>query len=137
MSGERRSGEHRDREAREAVQTSSPLRVLVVDDNADAASMLSMLVELQGHTTASAHSGPEALHVADRFHPDVVLLDIGLPGLDGYHIARELRRRPGGGGLVLAALTGWSSDEDKRRTREAGFDLHLTKPVDLAEIQGR
>jgi CheY-like chemotaxis protein len=112
----------------------TPLRVLVVDDNADAATMLSMLVGLQGHTAASAHSGPEALRVAAAFRPDVVLLDIGLPGFDGYHTARELRQRPGGGGLVLAALTGWSSDQDKRRAREAGFDRHLTKPVDPADI---
>jgi CheY-like chemotaxis protein len=112
----------------------TPLRVLVVDDNADAATMLSILVELQGHTTASAHSGPEALSVAAAFRPDVVLLDIGLPGFDGCHTARELRQRPGGSGLMLAALTGWSSDEDRRRTREAGFDRHLTKPVDPADI---
>jgi signal transduction histidine kinase/ActR/RegA family two-component response regulator len=106
------------------------LRVLVVDDNADAVEMLSMLVELQGHTTGRAHSGPEALEMAETFRPDVVFLDIGLPGMDGYQVARELRHRVSGGSLLLIALTGWGSDEDQQRSREAGFDHHLTKPAD-------
>ena len=112
-----------------------PLRVLIVDDNVDAVEMLAMLVELQGHTTASAHNGVQAVSVADAFQPDVIFLDIGLPGLDGYQVAREIRQRPVGAHVLLVALTGWGSAEDKDRTQRAGFDLHFTKPVEPEAVE--
>ncbi|HXG87481.1 MAG TPA: ATP-binding protein [Vicinamibacterales bacterium] len=112
-----------------------PLRVLIVDDNVDAVEMLAMLVELQGHTTASAHNGVQAVSVADAFQPDVIFLDIGLPGLDGYQVAREIRQRPVGAHVLLVALTGWGSAEDKNRTQRAGFDLHFTKPVEPEAVE--
>ncbi len=111
------------------------LRVLVVDDNADSVSMLSMLIDLKGHTTATAQSGQEALEVAAEFRPDVVILDIGLPGMDGYQVASALRQRPDSAQTLLVALTGWGSAEDKQRTRDAGFDHHFTKPVDPQALE--
>ncbi len=110
-------------------------RVLVVDDNADSVAMLTMLLEMKGHVTAMAQSGPEALEKAESFRPDVVVLDIGLPGMDGYEVAGRLRQRPGGQGMTLVALTGWGSDEDRQRTREAGFNHHFTKPVDPEALE--
>jgi signal transduction histidine kinase/ActR/RegA family two-component response regulator len=110
-------------------------RVLVVDDNKDAAKSLSILLELRGHETAVAHDGLEAVQATATFRPDVVLLDIGLPKLDGYGAARHIRQRPWGKTMPLVALTGWGQDEDKRRAMEAGFDHHLTKPVDPADLE--
>jgi CheY-like chemotaxis protein len=114
----------------------APLRVLVVDDNVDAADSLGVMLELHGHAVAVAHGGPAALEVAGRFAPDVVLLDIGMPGMNGYEVAERLRRDEAGDGrrLLLVALTGWGADEDKRRAMAAGFDHHLTKPVDPAGL---
>ncbi|MGH7858871.1 MAG: ATP-binding protein [Candidatus Binatia bacterium] len=105
------------------------LRVLVVDDNLDAAESLSAVLELAGHRVEAAHDGPGALETAKRFQPDVVLLDIGLPGMDGYEVARELRRLRLPAKPLLVALTGYGQDEDRRLAREAGFDQHWTKPV--------
>ena len=84
---------------------------------------------------AVAHDGPAALRAAEAERPQVALLDIGLPGMDGYELARQLRSQPGWGRLVLVALTGWGQDEDRRRSQEAGFDHHLAKPVELAALQ--
>ncbi len=112
------------------------LRVLVVDDNADAAESLAMLLRLWGHDVAVAQDGPAALRTAAARPPEVALLDIGLPGMDGYELARLLRQQPGPGRAVLVALTGWGQEEDRRRAREAGFDHHLVKPVDLSALQG-
>jgi PAS domain S-box-containing protein len=109
-------------------------RILVVDDNLDGADMLASLLDLTGHVTHTAYDGLDALSAALDFAPEVVFLDIGLPGIDGYEVARRLRAEPRFAGLVLVALTGWGSQEDKRRTREAGFDLHLTKPIEPAAI---
>ncbi|HVK70740.1 MAG TPA: GAF domain-containing protein [Polyangium sp.] len=111
------------------------LKVLVVDDNIDGAESLAELLQLSGHTTEVAHTGPSALVAARAFEPDVVFLDIGLPGMTGYEVAQRLRTEEGFGRLVLVALTGWGTDEDRRQAREAGFDYHLTKPVDLQEVQ--
>ena len=111
------------------------LRVLVVDDNRDAAESLAMVLRLTGHEVALAHDGPGALDAAGSFMPDVVLLDIGMPGMNGYEVARRLRARPEGRRLVLAALTGWGQREDKERALEAGFDHHLTKPVDPQQLE--
>jgi signal transduction histidine kinase len=105
-------------------------RVLVVDDNKDAATSLSMMLALDGHEVRRAYDGIEALAVADDFRPEVVLLDIGMPRLDGYATARELRKRPWARDLLLVAITGWGHQEDKRRSAEAGINRHLVKPVE-------
>ena len=105
-------------------------RILVVDDNRDSAMSLSLLLELDGHDVRRAYDGIEALEIADDFQPDVTLLDIGMPRLDGYGAARELRRRDWAKDVLLVALTGWGQQEDKRLAREAGFDHHMVKPVD-------
>ncbi|WP_426211462.1 response regulator [Massilia sp. TWP1-3-3] len=109
-------------------------RVLVVDDNVDAVTMLTMMLDLSGHQTCSAFSGEEALMVAIDFLPDVVFMDIGLPGMSGYEAARQFRAAPQLQAAFLIALTGWGSAEDRRRSNEAGFDAHLTKPVEFAAI---
>jgi len=111
------------------------VRALLVDDNMDAAASLSLLLQLGGHTTVLAHDGPEALRIATEFKPDIVLLDIGLPGMNGYEVARALRRMPELGHPVLVAVTGWGASEDRLRSKEAGFDEHLTKPVDISMIE--
>ncbi len=116
---------------REPAVTTSPLRILIVDDNRDAAGMLAMLLQFSGHDTHTARDGVEAVEAARELQPDVILLDIGLPRLNGYEAARKIReqqRQPGRPFLV--ALTGWGQDEDRRRSEEAGFDAHLVKPVD-------
>ena len=105
-------------------------RILIVDDNYDGADSLAMLLEEVGHETHLAHDGVEALEVAERIRPDAVLLDIGLPKLNGYEVCQRLRERPWADGLVIIALTGWGQDEDRQRSLDAGFDTHLVKPVD-------
>ncbi|MBY0527279.1 MAG: PAS domain S-box protein [Gemmataceae bacterium] len=110
-------------------------RVLVVDDKVDAVESLARLLNLIGHETRTAQDGPAALEQARRFRPDVVLLDIGLPGMDGYEVARRLRQRPETARAQLVAVTGYGQEEDRRLSREAGFDLHLVKPVDLTVLQ--
>ena len=109
-------------------------RILVVDDNVDGAEMLATMLELGGHEARVAHDGPEALAVARELRPEMVFLDLGLPGMDGYEVARQLRADDELKGAVLVALTGWGSADDKRRTKEAGFDRHLTKPVATALV---
>ncbi len=110
------------------------LRVLVVDDNVDAAEGLRRLLELHGHRVDTAYDGPSALRQIEASAPDVLLLDLGLPGMDGLEVARRARALPGGGRMLLAAVTGWGQDEDRQRTAEAGFDLHLTKPLDWEHL---
>jgi PAS domain S-box-containing protein len=110
-------------------------RVLVADDNRDAADSLGLILGMGGHEVRVAHGGREALELAAAFRPDVVLLDIGMPDLNGYETARALRAAPGGERLELIALTGWGHPDDKRRAAEAGFDRHLTKPVDPGELE--
>jgi PAS domain S-box-containing protein len=111
-------------------------RVLIVDDNLDAASTLDQLMRSLGHETRVAHNGAEALSLAEQFQPQVVLLDIGMPGMNGYEIASKLRALRGWQHrTLLVALTGWGSEEDRARSLAAGFDVHLTKPVDLREVQ--
>jgi CheY-like chemotaxis protein len=105
-------------------------RVLVVDDNADAARSLSMLLEMNGHEVHTCHDGPSALRAAEAFGPEVVLLDIGLPGMDGFEVARRLREQTVPQQPLLVALSGYGQAEDQRRSREAGFDHHLVKPAD-------
>jgi CheY-like chemotaxis protein len=112
------------------------LRVLLVDDNVDGANSLATLVRLAGHETRVAHDGPGALETAAAFGPQVVILDIGLPGLSGYEVARRLRADPRLGGMSLVAVTGYGRDEDREQSRQAGFDHHLTKPVEFSELLG-
>jgi PAS domain S-box-containing protein len=111
-----------------------PRRLLVVDDNRDSAESLALLLRRRGHEVREAYDGQEALAAAESFRPDVVLLDIGLPGMNGYEVARRIRREPWSRGIVLVAVTGWGQEGDKRRSREAGIDHHLTKPVDLVRL---
>ncbi len=106
-------------------------RVLVVDDNEDACKSLARLLRLIGHEVRTAHDGPTTLALLPEFAADAVLLDIGLPGMDGYQIARAIRGQPAGQRMMLVALTGYGQEEDRRRSRDAGFDHHLVKPVDL------
>ncbi len=110
-------------------------RLLVVDDNQDAAVSLAMLLKLQGHEVQIAHSGMAALEMTKTFAPDLIFLDIGMPGMDGYEVARRLRQQPGLEKVVLAALTGWGQQEDRRRTAEAGFNHHLVKPPDPKAVE--
>jgi CheY-like chemotaxis protein len=114
---------------------SGPLRILVVEDNRDAADTLRDLLELFGCRVAVAYSGPAGVETARQFQPEVVFCDLGLPGLDGYQVAGELRRHPDLAHARLIAISGYGQEEDLRRSREAGFDLHLIKPVDIAEVQ--
>jgi len=108
----------------------SPLRILVVDDNRDGADSLSELLTMMGDDTRTAYDGQAALDAAMEFQPDVILLDIGLPKLNGYEVCRRIRRQPDGENIVLIAVTGWGQDEDRRRSHAAGFDHHMVKPVD-------
>jgi PAS domain S-box-containing protein len=109
---------------------SAARRILIVDDNADGAESLSMLLQFDGHETMMANDGRAALEVAERFRPDVILLDIGLPGMNGYEVCRHIRATEWGSGIAVVALTGWGQEEDRNRSREAGFDTHMVKPVD-------
>ena len=114
--------------------TSPPRRVLVVDDNSDSAESLAMLLDLCGNQTHIAYDGVEALQAAATFKPDVMLVDLGLPKLNGYEVARKIRQRPGGDQMLLIALTGWGQDEDRRNSKAAGFDEHLVKPVNYTAL---
>ena len=107
-----------------------PRRILVVDDNVDAATTLDVLLRSLGHATRVAHNGMNALEIAREFRPDVILLDIGMPGMDGYEVARRLRAMNHGQTFRIVAITGWGQENDRKRSKEAGFDLHLVKPVD-------
>ena len=109
-------------------------RILVVDDNEDSALSLSMLFELTGDETHTVHDGAAAIAAAESFNPDVVLLDIGMPEIDGYEAARTIRQQPWGKNMVIVALTGWGQPDDRRKSSEAGFDAHMVKPVDHDEL---
>ena len=111
-----------------------PFRVLVVDDNVDAADTLAAVLDIMGHTTQVVHDGAQALAVTPQFLPEVVFLDIGLPGMNGYDVARALRQTPAGAHAVLIALTGWGAEDDRSQSSAAGFDHHLTKPANLHAI---
>jgi len=113
----------------------TPMRVLVVDDNRDAADSLGVLLGFLGYVVEVAHDGLGALRAVERFLPSLVLLDLGMPEMDGYEVARRLRAQPDGHALVLVALTGWGQEEDRLRSRQAGFDHHLVKPTDIDALQ--
>ena len=119
-----------------ASRAAAGLRVLVADDNVDAANSLGMVLEALGAAPCVVHDGAAALRAADSFDPDVLLLDIGMPGMDGYEVARRLRAEPRFRDLLLVAVSGWSDIRDVHRTREAGFDHHLAKPVDVSGLAG-
>jgi len=119
----------------EGKQSAPLMRVLVVDDNVDAADALEMLLQMTGYETQTANDGLQAVEAARTFHPDVVLLDIGLPKLNGHEVARHIRAQPWGQNMVLVALTGWGQDADRQRTLAAGFNAHLVKPVNLQVLE--
>jgi CheY-like chemotaxis protein len=109
-------------------------RILVVDDNEDAATSLGALLQVLGADVRVVHDGESALQAFETFRPRVTLLDLGMPGMDGYEVARRIRARPDAEGTALIALTGWGQERDRRRTAEAGFDCHLIKPVDIKTV---
>jgi CheY-like chemotaxis protein len=127
--------------AGESPQVSDPAppparsRILIADDNRDAADSLSMLLELAGHEVRVAHLGRTALSLAQAFRPDVALLDIGMPDLSGYEVAQQLRRESWGQGIQLIALTGWGQEKDRQQALDAGFNQHLTKPIDPDQLE--
>jgi CheY-like chemotaxis protein/nitrogen-specific signal transduction histidine kinase len=110
-------------------------RLLLIDDNVDAVESLALLLSAEGHQVRTAYEGESALAVAEDFHPDLVILDIGLPGMDGYEVARKIRARPEIGSPTLVALTGYGQQEDRKRARAAGFDHHFIKPADVQALQ--
>jgi CheY-like chemotaxis protein len=109
-------------------------RILLIDDNVDASLIVSMALRLQGFSVQSGDSGPQTLSIAEAWLPQAILLDISMPGMDGYETCRLLRQQPWGQAMVLIALTGYGQEEDRRRSKEAGFDWHLVKPVDLTSL---
>ena len=109
-------------------------RVLVVDDDADSAEAMALLLRLQGHVVEIAHDGEEAIVAAERFQPEAMLLDLGLPKLNGFEVCERIRQRPWGAGVLMVAQTGWGQAQDRARALEAGFDAHLTKPIDPTTV---
>jgi two-component system, chemotaxis family, CheB/CheR fusion protein len=110
-------------------------RILVVDDNRDAADSLAKLIRSLGHEVKTVYDGHAALEEATTFQPDMALVDIGMPGIDGYETVMQLRQRRGNVHLIVIAVTAWTRDEDKRRAYDAGFDLHVAKPVDVEQLK--
>jgi CheY-like chemotaxis protein len=110
-------------------------RILVVDDNRDAADSLGLFLKFMGAAVDVAYDGATALELLPAFRPEIVLLDVGMPVLDGFEVARRMRQLPEGQNILLVAITGWGQEEDRRRTADAGFDQHLVKPVDPVMLQ--
>jgi DNA-binding response OmpR family regulator len=110
-------------------------RILVVDDNHDSAMSLAMILTMMGHETRTAHDGEAAIAAAESFRPDVVLLDIGLPKLNGYEVAQRIREHAWGHDMFLIAVTGWGQDEDRQRSAEVGLNLHMVKPIEPQALQ--
>lgn len=125
------------------VQPSTPaikpatqrFRILVVDDNHDSALSLAMMLSIMGHDTRTTHDGESAVATAESFLPDVVLLDIGLPKLNGYEVAQRIRESQWGASMFLIAVTGWGQDEDRQRSSEVGLNVHMVKPVEPAALE--
>jgi CheY-like chemotaxis protein len=117
-----------------ASQSSIPRRVLIVDDNRDSADSLAMLFEITGNKAFLAYDGVEALEAIEKHRPEVVLLDIGLPKLDGHEVCRRIREKAWGRDIVIIALTGWGQEDDRRKSEQAGFNGHLVKPVDYDRL---
>jgi CheY-like chemotaxis protein len=118
----------------ESMPAAKPRRILVVDDNTDAASSLAMLLKISGNEAHTANEGLEAIEVAEAFRPDVVLLDIGMPNLDGLEVCRRIRAQPWGRDMLMIALTGWGQEEDRQKSKDVGFNYHLVKPVDFPTL---
>jgi len=125
------------RESFTAVEKPEPKRrILIADDNRDVAESCQIMLQILGHEVEKAFDGVEALEKAEQFRPDLIVLDIGMPKLNGLETARRLREQPWARDTILIAMTGWGGDEDKRESAEAGFNVHLVKPVDGMAIQG-
>ena len=120
-----------------AAVTTTPrrFRILVVDDNHDSALSLAMMLSIMGHETRTAHDGESAVETAESFLPEVVLLDIGLPKLNGYEVAQRIREQAWGTAMFLIAVTGWGQDEDRQRSAEVGLNVHMVKPVEPAALE--
>lgn len=119
-----------------AVKTTPKrFRILVVDDNHDSALSLAMMLSIMGHETRTAHDGESAVESAESFLPDVILLDIGLPKLNGYEVAQRIREKPWGASMFLIAVTGWGQEEDHQRSSEVGMNVHMVKPVEPAALE--
>jgi CheY-like chemotaxis protein len=131
-----RDGQATDRPSQLALASSVIRRkILVVDDNVDAATTLAMMLSALGHESIAAHDGQTAINMAESFRPELVLLDIGLPGMNGYMVAEQMRQMPAVQDAILAALTGYGEDQDRRRAKESGFDEHFVKPISLDALQ--
>ncbi len=115
--------------------TPQHFRILVVDDNHDSALSLAMMLSIMGHETRTAHDGESAVATAESFLPDVVLLDIGLPKLNGYEVAQRIRENAWGQSMFLIAVTGWGQEEDRQRSSEVGLNVHMVKPVEPAALE--
>src|SRR5215217_547394 len=122
-----------------AAPTAKPapqrFRILVVDDNHDSAMSLAMMLSIMGHDTRTAHDGESAVVTAESFLPEVVLLDIGLPKLNGYEVAQRIRKQAWGQSMFLIAVTGWGQEEDRQRSSEVGLNVHMVKPVEPAALE--
>src|SRR5262245_10834937 len=121
--------------ARVLTPTKQGFRILVVDDNHDSALSLAMMLSIMGHETRTAHDGESAVETAESFLPEVVLLDIGLPKLNGYEVAQRIREQAWGTSMFLIAVTGWGQDEDRQRSSEVGLNVHMVKPVEPAALE--
>lgn len=121
--------------ASQVTPTTQRFRILVVDDNHDSALSLAMMLSIMGHDTRTAHDGESAVATAESFLPDVVLLDIGLPKLNGYEVAQRIREKPWGKSMFLIAVTGWGQEEDRQRSSEVGLNVHMVKPVEPAALE--
>jgi CheY-like chemotaxis protein len=135
LHSERQTPQAKSRSVESKSESASMRRVLIVDDNKAAADLLSMVVKSLGNEVRTANNGEEALTVASEFCPDVIFMDLGMPHMNGYEAASQIRTTTWGGEIVLVALTGWGQEEDRRRTKEAGFDFHLVKPAEPIAIQ--
>lgn len=116
------------------MENQTPRRIVIADDNEDSAESFAMLLSFSGHEVRVAHDGAAALDAVREFRPDVAFLDIGMPVLNGYEVAQAVRAEPWGRDVTLIAVTGWGQADDKLRARSAGFDRHLIKPIDPAEV---
>jgi len=120
--------------SRQHTNKSQRRRILIADDNADVVESFQLMLQMLGHEVDTALDGLEAVSKAEQFQPDVIVLDVGMPGLDGLEAARRIRRQLNGKQVILIAVTGWGNDSNKRESAEAGFDVHLVKPVDPMTI---
>ncbi len=126
---------HAPRAESQEAGPSAPLRVLVVDDNVDSAETIGFVLQRMGHQIRTEYDGQRAIAAADAFRPDLILLDIGLPGMNGHEVAREIRQTPWGGTTTIIAVSGWGEEADRQQSRAAGFDHHVLKPLDYDAVK--